>query len=288
MLYFSINIYFIICIILLLIGSFFTIKALIKYTIHFKKSNFLIRAFITPLIPDIVCIINFFLRDLYNLFIGRLDTSIWCEISATFSVAHFLSLFGGLFFIAFCTYKMSLGKIVSNKIIIFYNILIWLFGFVYAIYLQQLNILGEFKGLYCCIHEESLTHPSVIFISYIAIVIVSATIGYYILAYRTIKKQKQYTRIRNRVKEVILYRGFMFFISFFSCWSLMLYKVILHSFHLPELNLFLEMLASWTVKCMPIVNSLILLRLFNIIEKKEEIRNNAQQELSNFSGSISV
>ena len=106
------------------------------------------------------------------------------------------------------------------------------------------------------------------------------TIGYYILAYKSIQKEKKFIRIRNRVKEIILYRGFMFFISFFSCWSLMLYKLISNPFNLPELNLLLEMCSSWTAKCMPLLNSLILLKLYDIIEEKEKLRIKIQEQYS--------
>jgi len=280
MLYISPIIYFSVCIILLFIDSIFTIKALKKYIKYFNESNYLVRAFITPLVPDIVCILNFLSRDIYNLFLGKLDTSVWCDISATLAVAHFLSLFGGFLFLAFSTYKMSIGEIISDKLIFIYNLVFWLFGLGYGIYLNQLNVLGEFDGLYCCILKDKLTHPSVILVTYIAIFIIIITIGYYILAYKSIQKEKKFIRIRDRVKEIILYRGFMFFISFFSCWSLMLYKLISKSFNLPELNLLLEMCASWTAKCMPLLNSLILLQLYNIIEEKEKLRVKIQEQYS--------
>ena len=72
----------------------------------------------------------------------------------------------------------------------------------------------------------------------------------------------------------------MFFITFFGCWTLMMYKLISKPFHLKELNFFLEMFASWTVKCMPILNSLILLRLYNFIEEKKKLEIKIEQELS--------
>lgn len=282
LLYISPIIYFSICIFLLSIGGILTIKALLKYIKYFKDSNFLIRAFITVLIPDIVCIINFLSRDIYNLFLGKLDiTTKWCEISAMFAIGHFISLFGGLLFIAYCTYKMSIGEIVSNKFITFWNICFWLFGLMYGIFLGKLNILGEFDGLYCCIHKNRLSHPAVIILTCIAIMINITTIIYYISSYIAIKKEKTFIRTRNRVKNAILYRGFLFFVSFFGCWSLMFCKLILQPFQIVEFNILFEMCASWTVKCMPIINSVILIRLFNIIEKKERLKKKIIEELSN-------
>lgn len=281
MFYFSATIYFGICIFLLLIGSILTIKALVKYIKYFKESNYLVRAFITPLVADIVCILNFLSRDIYNLYLGKLDTSIWCNISATLVVAHYLSLFGGFLFLAFSTYKMSIGEIISDKCIFIYNLVIWLFGLGYSIFLCKLNVLGGFDGLYCCILKDKLTHPSVILVTYIAIFIIMITIGYYILAYKSIQKEKKFIRIRDRVKNIIIYRAFLFFISFFSCWSLMLYKLLSTPFYLHELNLLLEMCAAWTAKCMPILNSVILLRLYNLIEKKKKLQIKLEEELSN-------
>ena len=67
-------IYFLFCVIILGIGSIFLMKALWKYIKHFDRSNFMVKAFISPLLADFVCILNFLSRDLYHLSNGgKLD-----------------------------------------------------------------------------------------------------------------------------------------------------------------------------------------------------------------------
>lgn len=280
MIYLNTDIYFSISIILLFIGSVFTTNAIIKSIKFFKVSNFLIRSFITISISDSVCILNFLSRTIYNLIRGKLDTSIWCNLSAIFAVAHFCTLFCGHLFVSYCTYQMTLGKNVSDRKILIYNVCFWLFGIGYGLLLNSYDVLGNFEGLYCCILRDKLSHALVNFIVYICIFLFLKTTYYYILAYKVVKVRRNFNGIQHTIKKVILKRGMMFFISFIFCWSLMIYKLICIPFNnSKELNLFLEMLSAWLVKCMPILNSMILLKLFHIIEEKEKIESRNVSEI---------
>lgn len=270
----NLSLYFIICIFLLIIGLILNIVSLIKFIKYYKKSNYLIKSFITLLVSDIICIMNFVSRDIYNIYLGKLDNSLWCKISAILAIGHFWVLFSGMFLIGLCTYKMIKKEKISFKFIIFWNIIHWIIGLSYGFFLYKLNIVGDYKNLYCCIKESNINHISVNIVTYITIFNIFVTLLFYILSYLKIKKDKSLYTIRNKLKRIILYRGFYFLFSFLWCWSLMIYKLLNNPFNNNNnISIFLEMCSSWLAKCMPIINSLILLNLYKKLEKREKFNN---------------
>ena len=50
----------------------------------------------------------------------------------------------------------------------------------------------------------------------------------------------------------------------------MIYKLLFEPFGYTNLKLGLEIVSAWMAKCMPIINSSILLRLFHIMEENKK------------------
>ena len=93
------------------------------------------------------------------------------------------------------------------------------------------------------------------------------------MAYKVVKFRRNIVGVQYIIEQIILKRGMMFFFSFIFCWSLMIYKLITKPFEYTNLKLEVEIVSAWMAKCMPIINSSILLRLFHIMEEKQKIND---------------
>ena len=130
------------------------------------KHHYILNASALMLIADVAMVVNFLPRDAYNLSIGHLDNSWWCEISAVVTISSFVGLSGGAVLIAHVTERtFALGVKANNKFSSQYlgiwTCTSWGIGITASLVFLFTNQIGPFKNIYCCTQNNGTPETSI-------------------------------------------------------------------------------------------------------------------------------
>ena len=145
---------FLVCTLILFIGLCSLSKCL---WLFFKAKSHpnILYASALMLLGDVSMIANFLPRSIYNLTIGYLDTSSWCDVSAVWTIASFFALGGGSVLIAFVTERSVVFGAKSHKYLRkrfshVWTLTCWSIGFFFGGLFYGLGEVGPFNGTFLC------------------------------------------------------------------------------------------------------------------------------------------
>ena len=222
------------------------------------------------LIPDFVMCLNFLPHSLRFWLDGHLRNTVDCRISAFFAIAQITALNLGAIFIALTTWRMIVGVRTPDRIILLYVMASWAAGVVLASLFMIGDTLGPYKGLYCCIKEQKYRSYAVLPILLVTALAVFSMCYLYFRSYQRLKQlEERGTIVSNRINasRTVMRRGMFLVSSFYGCWSVIIICGIITAVdgHVPTA---LDMVGAWMAKCMPIVDSMLLLRMLSRIERR--------------------
>jgi len=191
---------------------------------------------------------------------ASLGTGYFCDAVAFCAVTTVITLNGTSTTIAFLTYRlMTTRKTPSASWAIAGNVLSWLFGILLATILLKERVYGSYRGLYCCVREESLTK---IRVALVPVVFASAIIAQTFFYWSSFQKAKAHsggvattsfrppepqTGVHQSLAMVILRRGLEMIAIFYLTWILIAFDA-LATFFGHNANMWTSIVAAWMAK----------------------------------------
>ena len=167
---------------------------------------------------------------------------------------------------------MVTGAPVPDKMVVIYNIASWTFGFLLAAVYFYGNLIGPYKGLYCCIRETRYRAYAVAPSFLVTITAVILMAHFYWQAYIYIKKSEgkrsQAAGEGEKASTLILRRGVILVSCFYICWSVMLTNGFITSVGF-QIHPGYDILAAWLAKLLPIADSILLMQMLRRILAKD-------------------
>jgi len=168
--------------------------------------------------------------------------------------------------------RMVLGNPVPDKLVVLYNAASWAFGFCLAGIYFVGDLIGPYKGLYCCIKETRYRAYAVTPSFLVTISAVCLMAHFYWQAYIYIKKSEgkrsQAAGEGEKASTLILRRGITLVSCFYICWAVMLTNGFITSVG-GQVHPGYDILAAWTAKLLPIVDSVLLMQMLSRILEKD-------------------
>lgn len=193
----------------------------------YAKLNSIIKSFLCIIIPDCLLVLNFLPMTIYTSL--REDTPTpssggggWCIFSAYLATVVMVALNLGTVCVAFTTWRLTCLRPVPDKVIWAWNAASWLVGIICASLFLINDDLGDYKGLYCCIKQDSYQTYAVLPAFLIVIVSLVPTFTFFMWAFARVKKVEMMPdgRIRARIKasRTILECGLWLITFSYGCW----------------------------------------------------------------------
>jgi len=168
-----------------------------------------------------------------NLFVGvgwaKVETGHFCDAVAFCAITTVVTLNGTSTTIAFLTYRLiKTTKTPSTRLAVAGNIFSWLFGILVASILLKEKVYGSYRGLYCCVREDSLNTFHVALVVVIFAVSISSQTFFYTSSFLKVRAHSQQT-IQTRSQErgahqslamAVLRRGQKMILIFYATWFL--------------------------------------------------------------------
>jgi len=231
-------------------------------------------------IPSLLMIMAFLIE---NIAVGfgwaSLGTGYFCDAVAFCAVTTVITLNGTSTTIAFLTYRlMATRKTPSASWAIAGNALSWLFGILMATILLKERVYGSYRGLYCCVREESLTK---IRVALVPVVFASAIIAQTFFYWSSFQKAQAHSRgvptarstshepqgIHQSLALVVLKRGLEMIIIFYLTWILIAFDA-LATFFGHNANMWTSIVAAWMAKIGLVIHCAVMYRSLKRFKKQ--------------------
>jgi hypothetical protein len=245
-----------VCIILLTLGFInymYTLGKWLYFYLKTKHNTDYLIVFFSMVICDLILLLNYIPFYIYSLIYNELPPNLGCSISSIVIIMDIVAYNGSIINISLYLYFLIVKeKKISMKIITFSIVFWWIIGICTAAYYYSINVIGNYKNLYCCISTtHTIQNSFPIFFFFLlssSIMMIFYTKTYYHV--------KNYNVLHDNKHWNVAKRGVCMILCYYAAWFYVSFNAILDLNQLTY-SLWNDIVASWLIKSSPLVNGFI-------------------------------
>jgi len=242
-----------------------------KKLLLFVRGNSLLLSWVFLLPPGLLLVVVFLIENAHQIYYQEnLKDGILCQFCAFSAITTLTTLHGSTTTVAYLTYvSVKTGKKPDRIVVIYGNIFSWLLGVgIGCVYLTG-NVLGPYRGIYCCVKQQSFRGLLVAEMFLIFGFTALFQLYFYISAYLLAKThQRQGNTSRTRTSSIIMRRGLEMVSIFYLSYTLINADAVA-VFSLNDPPVWLSIIAAWIVKLEPFWHCLLIHRLLKRLQKNK-------------------